>query len=113
MLLVLALLAAALWVPSPWGVVLVVAAALFEAAEVVFWVWWSRRRKPVVGSETLVGSVGLVTTALDPRGQIRVAGELWQARSESFARPGDEVVIRSVEPDLTLVVSPEQGKTRE
>ena len=113
MLLLLAVLAAILWLPSPWGVVLIVAAALFEAAEIVFWIWWSRRRTPVVGSETLVGSVGLVTTPLDPRGQIRVAGELWQAHSDSLARPGDQVVIRSVEPDLTLVVTPEQGKTPE
>ncbi len=113
MLLVLALLAALLWLPSPWGVVLVVAAALFEAAEIAFWIWWSRQGKPVVGSETMVGSVGLVTSALDPHGQVRVAGELWQARSESLARPGDQVVIRSVEPDLTLVVTPEQPKTPE
>ena len=113
MLLVLALLAALLWLPSPWGVVHVAAAALVEAAEIGFWFRWSRRRKPVVGSETMVGSVGLVTSALDPRGQVRVAGELWQARSDSFARPGDQVVIRSVEPDLTLVVTPEQRKSPE
>ena len=113
MLLLLAVLAALFWLPSPWGVVLVVAAALVEAAEVAFWIWWSRRGQPQVGSETLVGSVGLVTTALDPRGQVRVDGELWQARSDSLARPGDEVVIRSVEPDLTLVVTPEQRKTPE
>jgi len=112
-LLILAAIAALLWLPSPWGVALVVAAALFEAAEIAFWVWWSRRREPVVGSETLVGSVGLVTIALDPRGQIRVDGELWQARSKYLARPGDQVVIRSVEPDLTLVVTPEQPKTPE
>jgi membrane protein implicated in regulation of membrane protease activity len=111
LLLLLAVLAAILWVPSPWNVVLVVAAALFEAAEVWFWIWWSRQREPVVGAETLVGAVALVATPLDPRGQVRVAGELWQARSESLARPGEQVVIRSVEPDLTLVVTPEAGKS--
>src|SRR4029434_10970017 len=69
------------------------------------------QREPVVGAETLVGAVALVATPLDPRGQVRVAGELWQARSESLARPGEQVVIRSVEPDLTLVVTPGPGKS--
>jgi membrane protein implicated in regulation of membrane protease activity len=113
MLLLLAVLVAILWLPSPWGAILVVAAAIFEAAEVWFWIWWTRRREPVTGAEALVGAVALSTTPLDPRGQVRVAGELWQARSETPARSGERVVIHAVEPDLTLLVSPEQGKSRE
>jgi membrane protein implicated in regulation of membrane protease activity len=108
LLLVLAVLAAILWLPSPWGVLLVLAAALVEAAEVWFWIWWTRRRTSVVGSEALVGSVAVATTPLDPRGQVRVVGELWQARSEPGAGAGERVVIRAVEPDLTLVVTPEK-----
>lgn len=111
MLLVLAVLAAILWVPSPWNVLLVVAAALFEAAEVWFWVWWTRRRSPVVGAEALVGAIALATTPLDPSGRVRVAGELWQARSDPAAEAGERVVIQAVEPDLTLVVSPERKES--
>jgi len=59
-LLVLAVLAAILWVPMPWGVLLVVGAALVEAAELWFWLWWTRRRRPVVGAEALVGVTALV-----------------------------------------------------
>jgi membrane protein implicated in regulation of membrane protease activity len=108
LLLLLAILAAVLWLPSPWGLLIVVGAAIVEAVEVWFWVWWTRRRKPVVGAEALRGAVGIVSTPLDPRGQVRVAGELWRARSERPADPGERVVIQEVEPDLTLLVTPEQ-----
>jgi membrane protein implicated in regulation of membrane protease activity len=113
LLLLLAVLVAILWLPSPWGFLLVIAAAVFEVAEVWFWIWWGRRDKPVVGAEALVGEVGLASTPLDPIGQVRVVGELWKARSDPDAEAGERVVIRAVEPDLTLVVSPEQGKDPE
>jgi membrane-bound serine protease (ClpP class) len=113
LLLVLAVLAAILWLPAPWNVLVVVGAAAVEVAEVWFWIWWSKRRRPVTGVEALVGAVALATTTLDPEGSVRVEGELWRARSEAHAEAGDHVVIRSVEPDLTLVVAPEQAKDPE
>ena len=108
MLLLLAVLAAILWLPSPWGYLLVVGAAVVEVVEVWFWIWWTGRRKPTVGAEALVGAVALATTALDPTGRVRVAGELWQAHSDPEVAAGERVVIRSVEPDLTLIVAPER-----
>ena len=107
MLLVLAVLAAILLVPAPWNVVLVVGAAVVEGVEVWFFRWWTRRRRPVVGAEALIGEVGVTTTALDPTGQVRVVGELWQARSDHAVAAGERVVIRALEPDLTLMVEPE------
>jgi membrane-bound serine protease (ClpP class) len=104
LLLVLAVLAAILWVSPPWGVVLIVGAAAVEAGEVWFWLWWSRKRRPVVGAEALVGETAVAATALDPTGNVRVAGELWQARADRPVRAGERVVIRAVEPDLTLMV---------
>jgi membrane-bound serine protease (ClpP class) len=109
LLLVLAVLAAILWVPMPWAVLLVVGAAAVEAGELWFWFWWTRRRRPVVGAEALVGETAFVTTALDPTGQVRVAGERWQARSDRPVAAGESVVIRAVEPDLTLMVEPEEN----
>jgi membrane protein implicated in regulation of membrane protease activity len=107
LLLVLAVLAAILLVPAPWNVVLVVGAAVVEGVEVWFFRWWTRRRRPVVGAEALIGEVGVTTTALDPTGQVRVVGELWQARSDHAVAAGERVVIRALEPDLTLMVEPE------
>ena len=108
MLLVLAVVAAILLVPAPWNVVLVVSAAVIEGLEVWFFRWWTRRRRPVVGAEALVGEIAIVSAALDPTGQVRVAGELWQARADDVVPPGERVVIRAVEPDLTLMVEPER-----
>ena len=113
MLLVLAVLAAIFLLPSPWDFLLVIGAAAVEAAEVWFWIWYTRRRRSVVGAEALVGAVGVAAGPLDPQGQVRVVGEIWQARSEEVAAAGDRVVVERVEPDLTLVVRPEQGKDRD
>jgi membrane-bound serine protease (ClpP class) len=107
-LLVLAVLAAILWLPSPWGFLLVIGAAVVEVGEIWFWLWWNRSRTPVAGVEALVGAVAVATTPLDPEGRVRVNGELWQARSEQPADTGERVVIRAVEPNLTLLVAPEQ-----
>ena len=103
MLLVLAIVAAILWLPAPWGIVAVAAAAVVEALEAVALIWWSKRRKAQVGSETLVGSRAVAVTPLRPDGQVRVQGELWQARSEDGADAGDAVRVRAVE-GLTLLV---------
>jgi membrane-bound serine protease (ClpP class) len=106
-LLVLAVLAALFLVPAPWNVVLVVGAAVVEGLEVWFFRWWTRRRRSVVGVEALVGESATATTALDPTGHVRVVGELWQARSDRPVAVGERVVIRAVEPDLTLMVEAE------
>jgi membrane protein implicated in regulation of membrane protease activity len=107
LLLVLAVVAAILLVPAPWNVVLVVSAAVIEGLEVWFFRWWTRRRRSVVGAEALVGQTAVATTALAPVGHVRVVGELWRARSDEPVESGGRVVIRAVEPDLTLMVEPE------
>lgn len=107
MLLVLAIVVAVLWLPTGWGIALVVAAAIVELGEAGFWVWLSRRRKAVTGAEALPGSRGIVVQACRPEGRVRVAGELWRARCEQGADVGDEVVVERLEADLTLVVAKE------
>jgi membrane-bound serine protease (ClpP class) len=42
----------------------------------------ARRRKPVTGTDDLVGQIGVVRRALDPSGLVFVHGELWQAHTE-------------------------------
>jgi membrane protein implicated in regulation of membrane protease activity len=64
---------------------------------------WSRRRRAVTGPEALIGRTARVITTCRPAGQVRVAGELWRARSASGADPGDEVVVRDRD-GLTLLV---------
>jgi membrane-bound serine protease (ClpP class) len=99
MLLLGAILLAIFVLPSPWGLVAVVGAGLIDVTESLALLRWSRRRRAVTGAEALVGQRAIVRTPT----QVRVAGELWEARSDGPLRPGDEVVVRAVD-GLTLVV---------
>jgi membrane protein implicated in regulation of membrane protease activity len=104
-LLVIAILAAVFWLPTGWGIVVVVAATVFELAEAGFWLWLSKRRKVVTGAEALPGARGVVIVPCRPEGQVRVQGELWRARCEEGADVGDEVVVERLEDGLTLIVT--------
>lgn len=101
----IALLLAVFVLPSPWGLVAVVAGAVFEIAETGLFLWWSKRRRASVGVETLVGKRGVAVGELSPEGQVKVDGEIWRARSDARCEPGAPVVVRSVE-GLTLIVDP-------
>jgi membrane-bound serine protease (ClpP class) len=76
-----------------------------ELAEAALLISWSKRRQAVVGAETLIGRNALVAAECKPVGQVRIGGELWQARCEPGAEIGDEVVVIALD-GLTLVVEP-------
>src|ERR671923_2958387 len=99
MLLLEAILLAIFVLPSPWGIVAVVVGGIVEVAESAAFIWWSKRRRAVTGAEALVGATGVVATST----QVRVAGELWNARSADELVPGAEVVVKGID-GLTLVV---------
>jgi membrane protein implicated in regulation of membrane protease activity len=99
MLLLGAILLAIFVLPSPWGIVAVVAGGLIDIAESLVLLKWSRRRRAVTGVETLIGRTAVVSSLT----QVRVAGEIWEARSDRMLVPGDEVVVHGVE-GLTLLV---------
>jgi membrane protein implicated in regulation of membrane protease activity len=103
MLLVGAVLLAVFVLPAGWALPLILLAAVVEIGETLFWVWLSRRRGVQMGPETLIGATGEVVSACTPLGQVRVGGELWRARCEEGAEPGDRVRVRALS-DLTLVV---------
>ena len=105
MLLLLAILLAVFVLPAPWSYVAVIVGAMLEVAETYFYVWWSKRRKASVGVETLVGKAAVAVGDLWPVGQVKVDGEIWQARCEGGCDAGTEVVIRSIE-GLMLEVEP-------
>lgn len=105
MILVAAILLALFVVPAPWGVVLVVGALIVEVAETAFWIWLSKRRRPQVGAETMIGAEAEVVAPCRPVGSVRVAGELWRARCDGGADRGDVVRVRALE-GLTLLVDP-------
>jgi membrane protein implicated in regulation of membrane protease activity len=89
--------------PSPWNWVAVVVGAVIELGETWFWWWLSHRREPSVGVETLVGARATAVGRCDPYGQVRVRGEIWQARCDVGLEPGQQGVVAAVD-GLTLVV---------
>jgi membrane-bound serine protease (ClpP class) len=103
MLLVGAILLAVFVLPTAWAIPVVVVVAVVEVAETLFWIRLSRRGKVKMGPETLVGAVGEVVTRCAPLGQVRLQGELWRARCEEGADPGERVRVRARD-GLTLVV---------
>jgi membrane-bound serine protease (ClpP class) len=107
MLLLGGILLAVFVVPWPWGIATVIGGGLLDVAESFAFLKWSRRRTSSVGAEALVGQTAVVETPT----QVRVAGELWTARTDSPLRVGDEVVVREVD-GLTLVVTPQSPAPR-
>jgi len=103
--LLVGLLLAILVLDEPWSWVAVGLAATWEIGETAWLIWWSKRRRAVVGAEALVGRRAVVAADCRPEGQVRVVGELWKAHCQAGAGAGDEVVVREVD-GLTLVVEP-------
>ncbi len=111
MLTIIALVIALLFLSWPWNIVLVIGAALVDVAETGGFVWWSRRRRRLQpasgGVEALVGRTGIALARLGSRGtgQIRVGGEIWNARSTVPIDSGESVIVVAVD-GLTLEVEP-------
>jgi membrane-bound ClpP family serine protease len=89
--------------PSPWGIVSLLACFALFAGEVTFWHRRVRTQRVAVGAETLVGATGTAITDCRPDGQVQLRGEIWAARCADGAARGDAVVVTSRE-DLWLVV---------
>lgn len=93
MLLLGGVLLAVFVVPWPWGIATVLAGGVLDIAESLLVMRWTKRRRSTVGVEALVGQTAVVATPT----QVRVAGELWEARADHRLRVGDEVVVRAVD----------------
>lgn len=92
-------------VPFPWNIPVLVLFAALEVLETLgTWVW-SRRGKPKVGAETLIGATGRVVTDCRPQGTVRVKGEIWRARCVTGAGMGARVRVTDRE-ELVLLVEP-------
>jgi membrane protein implicated in regulation of membrane protease activity len=78
--------------PSPLNLVGAFASLALGVAEVMYWQRRMRRRKVVRGVENLVGATGEVTEPCAPLGQVRLQGELWEARSTRELAAGHRCV---------------------
>jgi membrane-bound serine protease (ClpP class) len=104
MFLVLAFLLLLL-LPSPWNWVgALVGGALF-ALEARYWSRRMRRVRVTTGKESLLGATGRTVDRLAPSGQVRIGGELWEARAEGEIPEGAPVRVTAVD-GLLLDVEP-------
>jgi membrane-bound serine protease (ClpP class) len=101
--IIIALLLALLFLPSPWGLIVIALAVVCETSLAVFGIRYSKRRRATVGAQTLIGDTADVITALAPTGQVMHGGEIWEAHSTQSVRVGEVVRITAVN-GLTLEV---------
>jgi membrane protein implicated in regulation of membrane protease activity len=107
-LFLIGVLLAVFVLPFPWGLVAIGIGAAVDIAETGGFLWWSRRRKALVGLESMVGRHGVAVGDLWPEGQVKVSGEIWKASCEGGCDAGTAVVVRGVR-GLTLDVEPRGG----
>jgi membrane-bound ClpP family serine protease len=91
-------------VPAPWGQLLVGGALLWEIAEKLFFVRYSKRMPPLIGREALIGLPVTAVSACLPEGWVKLRGERWKARCNEGAGVGDSLVVEAVD-QITLVVA--------
>jgi len=70
-----------------------------------------RRRKRLTGSESLIDKIGVAITDLNPKGEVRVEGEIWRAQSTSGAiQKGQQVKIKAFKGLVVQVEKSENTK---
>ena len=89
--------------PTGWGVVAILVGLTIELGEASFWIRRSKRGRPRIGAEALVGAKGVAVDECRPSGRVRVHGEIWRAVCDEGADPGDAVEVTGVA-ELTLQV---------
>ena len=104
MVLILAIILA-LFLPSPANVVVLVLGAIGEVGEIIWGRRLARRWRPKTGPEAMIGETATVVEPCRPNGTVRVRSELWEARCDEGADPGEKVRIASIN-GLTLTVVP-------
>ena len=109
-MLILVALFLLLVLPDPWNLVAFVVLVPLWILELFAWHRTVKRRRKVVGSQTLIGKSATLISACRPLGQVRVDGEIWQARCDAGAVTGDVVRITGLD-ELTLIVEPTTPKS--
>jgi membrane-bound serine protease (ClpP class) len=82
---------------------LIVAAIFYVGVKAQF-------RRVKTGKEALIGSKGVATSDLNPKGEIRVLGEFWEAiAKDTTITAGQDVEVVGME-GMFLVVKPTEQK---
>jgi membrane protein implicated in regulation of membrane protease activity len=103
--LTVSIVLALLFFPWPWNLLVILGGLAIEVGELTWGLRLARKWRPTTGAEAMIGEEATVVARCRPDGQVRIAGELWQARCEAGADVGDTVRVDRLD-GLTLVVSP-------
>ncbi|MCW8809876.1 MAG: nodulation protein NfeD [Ignavibacteriaceae bacterium] len=77
-------------------ILIVVLTALFFLFAIAFAIK-AQRKKPVTGSEGLVGETGIAYSSLKPKGEVKVHGEIWNAESiDGEIKRGEEIRVTKI-----------------
>jgi membrane-bound serine protease (ClpP class) len=93
---------------------LALAIIIIIIALIIFWMIYkaaqAKLSKIKTGKEALIGSRGVAVTDLNPKGEIRVLGEFWQATAkEGGIKNGEKVEVVGMQ-GMFLVVKPIKEK---
>ena len=70
----------------------------------IAYIFLPQLKRPVTGVEGMIGLSGITLETLDPVGQVRLKGELWNAESiNGTIKKGERIVVEKVN-NLNLVV---------
>jgi membrane-bound serine protease (ClpP class) len=92
-----------LLLPHPWNLVGFLVVIPLWVLELFGWNRTVKNKRKAVGAQTLIGKEAVVMTPCRPRGQVRLNGEIWEARCEAGAGPGETVRVVGRD-NLTLLV---------
>jgi len=106
LLILLATIAVALLLPTPWNIVVLVIGVIADAVALVLGIRSSRAPSTTTGTEAMMGRTARVADPCLPDGTVRIDGELWSARCEAGAEAGATVRIVGLH-GLVLVVEPD------
>ncbi len=67
-------------------------------------------RRVKTGKEALIGARGIATSDLNPKGEVRVMGEFWEATAKDATIPAGQAVEVVSMDGVYLVVKPAEQK---
>ncbi len=71
--------------------IIVIVATFFAYA--LYKVSKAKKLKPRIGYGDLIGQKGIAITDLNPRGQVKVRGEIWNAEADENVKKGEEIIV--------------------
>jgi len=96
------------------NVELVLGVTFVIVAFIVGWIFYTgvkaQSKSIKTGKEALIGAVGIATTDLNPKGEVRVMGEFWQATAKDKAIIVGQAVQVIELKGMFLVVQPTEQK---